>query len=301
MERQAITKTQTSSARVNHQTQSVQPSSAQHPLADLQSSFGNVTVQRLIRSPYIQAKLNVSSPGDQSEREADRVADKVMRMPDPQATRGATVSIQTRSSRIHRKCAGCEEEMQRPPSEEKEETIQPKTNALQTPAIQRLCSECGAAKQSSSIGAPAIVQRVLRSPGQALDGATRAFFEPRFGHDFSRVRVHADAEAAESARAVNALAYTVGGDVVFGAARYAPRSTEGRSLLAHELTHTIQQGASGRQTNQQNSFRDSSLVATERAETAPAEIGINRTPEIASSEPITLARAPCTPAAICSP
>lgn len=91
-------------------------------------------------------------------------------------------------------------------------------------------------------GVPPIVSEVLRSPGQPLDGETRAFFEPRFGHDFSQVRVHADRSAAEAAAAVNALAYTVGRDVAFGAGQYAPQTTAGRKLLAHELTHVVQQG-----------------------------------------------------------
>jgi hypothetical protein len=85
----------------------------------------------------------------------------------------------------------------------------------------------------------------LHSPGQALDTGTRSFMESRFGQDFSRVRVHADAQAAASARAVNALAYTVGPDLVFGAGRYAPGSTEGRRLLAHELAHVVQQTGDG--------------------------------------------------------
>src|SRR5262245_53514886 len=71
---------------------------------------------------------------------------------------------------------------------------------------------------------PPVVHDVLRSPGQPLDPATSAFFEPRFAHDFSQVRVHTDTKAAESARAVNARAYTVGRDVVFGAGQYAPRT-----------------------------------------------------------------------------
>jgi hypothetical protein len=91
--------------------------------------------------------------------------------------------------------------------------------------------------------APPSVHEVLRSSGEPLDSPTRAFFEPRFGHDFSRVRVHADAEAATSAAAVNALAYTVGEHVVFRAGRYDPASMEGRRLLAHELTHVLQQGS----------------------------------------------------------
>jgi hypothetical protein len=89
---------------------------------------------------------------------------------------------------------------------------------------------------------PSVVREVLRSPGQPLDPATRAFFEPRFGHDFSQVRVHTDARAAESARAVNALAYTLGRDVVFGAGHYSPGTRSGQRLLAHELVHTVQQG-----------------------------------------------------------
>jgi Domain of unknown function (DUF4157) len=88
---------------------------------------------------------------------------------------------------------------------------------------------------------PPIVHEVLRSPGQPLDTETRAFMELRFGHDFSNVRVHTDAKATESARAVNALAYTVGKRIVFGGGQYAPETFPGRQLLAHELTHTIQQ------------------------------------------------------------
>src|SRR5271157_4589128 len=89
---------------------------------------------------------------------------------------------------------------------------------------------------------PPIVDEVLRSPGQPLDAGTRAFMEPRFGHDFSKVRVHTDAKAAESAQAVQAHAYTVGSDMVFGAAQYAPGTAAGNSVLAHELTHVVQQG-----------------------------------------------------------
>jgi hypothetical protein len=90
---------------------------------------------------------------------------------------------------------------------------------------------------------PPIVHDVLNSPGQPLDQSLRDFFEPRFGHDFSQVRVHSDAKAAESARAVNALAYTVGQDVVFGLGQYAPAAGEGQNLLAHELAHVVQQSA----------------------------------------------------------
>ncbi|MFN7949731.1 MAG: DUF4157 domain-containing protein [Blastocatellia bacterium] len=114
------------------------------------------------------------------------------------------------------------------------------------------CSECSsrrltlqrrAADASSLTTVPPIVLDVLRSSGQPLDLATRALMESRFGHDFSQVRVHTDARAAESAQSVHALAYTVGRDVVFGAGQYAPQTIAGENLLAHELTHTIQQSA----------------------------------------------------------
>jgi Domain of unknown function (DUF4157) len=90
---------------------------------------------------------------------------------------------------------------------------------------------------------PPIVPEVLSSPGQPLDADARMFFEQRFGHDFSRVRIHTDARAEESAQRVNALAYTVGHNLVFAPGRYAPVTTEGRRLLAHELTHVVQQSA----------------------------------------------------------
>jgi hypothetical protein len=81
-----------------------------------------------------------------------------------------------------------------------------------------------------------------QAAGQPLDSAVRAFFEPRFGYDFSRVRIHADDKAAESAQSIGALAYTVGSNITFGGGRYQPSGHEGRRLLAHELTHVVQQG-----------------------------------------------------------
>jgi uncharacterized protein DUF4157 len=88
---------------------------------------------------------------------------------------------------------------------------------------------------------PSGVYEVLHSPGQPLDAATRALMEPSFGHDFARVRVHTDAKAAESARAVRAVTYTMGEDIVFSSGAYGPHSPSGRQLLAHELTHVVQQ------------------------------------------------------------
>lgn len=112
------------------------------------------------------------------------------------------------------------------------------------------CEECKkkemtlqrrASDNSAPTTVPPIVYDVLRSPGQPLDVQTRAFFEPRFGHDFSKVRIHTDARAAESARAVNALAYTAGRDVVFAPGLYSVSTSHGRRLLAHELAHVVQQ------------------------------------------------------------
>lgn len=112
------------------------------------------------------------------------------------------------------------------------------------------CQEKEATLQRRAIGtgpttAPPIVHDVLRSAGQPLDAADHAFFRPRFGHDFSKVRVHTDGRAAESARSVNASAYTVGDHVVFGEGQYSPSTTTGGKLLAHELAHTVQQSRGG--------------------------------------------------------
>jgi outer membrane protein OmpA-like peptidoglycan-associated protein len=104
-------------------------------------------------------------------------------------------------------------------------------------------------------GVPPIVHEVLRSPGQPLDAETRAFTEPHFGCDFSSVRVHTDTLAAESARAVNARAFTVGNHIVFGNGLYNPSSHDGKRLIAHELTHTIQQRGVASAAAQAQSFR----------------------------------------------
>lgn len=88
--------------------------------------------------------------------------------------------------------------------------------------------------------APPGVREVLSSPGERLDPATRTFMEPRFGQDFSNLRVHIDARAVESAKTLSARAYTVGQDIVFAAGQYMPGSETGRRLLAHELAHVLQ-------------------------------------------------------------
>lgn len=95
--------------------------------------------------------------------------------------------------------------------------------------------------ESVEMTSPPQVNEVLGRPGQPLDTGARTLMEGRFGHDFGRVRVHTDVQAADSARAVNALAYTVGEHVVFGTGQYAPQTGPGHRLLAHELTHVLQQ------------------------------------------------------------
>ncbi len=175
------------------------------------------------------------------------------------------------------------------------------------------CEECrqkrgGMIQRAAVSAAPVnaispIVHDVLSSPGRPLDAGTRAFMEPRFGHDFSNVRVHTDARAAESARAVNALAYTVGRDVVFGRGQYMPGTMEGMRLMAHELTHVVQQG--GRPTtlstklvlNEPNDTGEreadqlSSLIV---ARNSPIELS-----NLAKSNIMSLQRA-CLPASVCS-
>lgn len=119
-------------------------------------------------------------------------------------------------------------------------TIKPTITSVANGFLQR-----AAVNNSPTSEVPPIVHEVLNSPGQPLDAQTRAFMEPRFGHDFSSVRVHNDTRAARSARAVSALAYTVGNDIVFGKGQYAPRTAIGQKLISHELTHVIQQSGTG--------------------------------------------------------
>lgn len=182
-----------------------------HPIMQLQQTIGNQAVQCLLRLRMLQAKLSVSQPGDPFEQEADRVAEKVMRMPAPAIQRACAPCSSGGSS-----CSECESE--------KEKRVRRRV------------------EQSTGSMAASVPDDFLHDlgSGQPLDLSTRAFFEPRFGHDFGGVRVHSGPSAAGSAREVNALAYTVGNDIVFGAGQYAPGSTSGRSLLAHELVHVVQ-------------------------------------------------------------
>jgi outer membrane protein OmpA-like peptidoglycan-associated protein len=184
-----------------------------------------------LRSP-IQAKLEVGAVNDPLEHEADRLAEQVLRMPEPgpQATKlSASYPAVRRKCACGGSCEACQEEQK------------------QSGTIKRKALAPGASGESSeSLFAPPSVHEVLRSPGQPPDKQTRAYLEPRLGFDFSHVRVHADGKANQSARTIAAHAYTTGNHVVFGAAQYAPQTWAGRKLLLHELAHVIQQSSAGR-------------------------------------------------------
>jgi len=217
----------------------------------------------------MQAKLTISQPGDRYEQEADRVADRVMSMPEPR-----------NGQRLQRECSECENEVKRqegePEDKEKEEE-EPEETASASLLQRQEAGEEKEEEEPEGTASPKLLQRqevgeeeeeeegktvspkaqpgrtpqatpavtanihALRSGGQPLSPSTRAFFEPRFGHDFGRVRVHNDTRAAETAQAVNARAFTLGRDVVFGAGQYTPDTHSGRRLMAHELAHVAQQ------------------------------------------------------------
>jgi hypothetical protein len=171
----------------------------------------------------LQRKLAIGATSDPQEAEADAVAERVMRMAEPagrlsQATAEPTLRRKCACEGSGQPCANCQEE-------EKKKLMRKSTGGV-TP-----------------MEAPPIVHEVLRSPGQRLDAATRAFFEPRFQGSFAQVRIHDDARAASSARQVQARAYAVGHHLVFAEGQYRPDSQEGRRLIAHELSHVVQQGA----------------------------------------------------------
>jgi hypothetical protein len=175
------------------------------------------TVVQTLTRPRLQAKLTISQPDDEYEREADRVADEVMRMPE-EAT--ATILRSATPTAVQRKCAACEDE------EEKKVHRSP--------------------TGESPGQTPPIVGQILSQPGRPLPESTRGFFEPRMGTDFSNVRIHDGSQASASAESVRAKAYTVGNSIVFNTGQFSPESASGKNLLAHELTHVVQHTGRGR-------------------------------------------------------
>ena len=221
--------------------------------------------QLRLRALGIQPKLEVSSPDDEYEREADRVADKVMRMP---AEAAATMRISRVAAKAQRMCAECEEEEKGPevssPGDEYErEADRVADRVMRMPAgattplpvsrvaaahAQRMCADCeeeekGAVqrKEASTASPGRVPANPIPGAGAPLPLSVRAFFEPRFGRDLRDVRIHTGGEAAAVASSLRARAFTYGRDIVFGSGEYAPDTLAGSRVLAHELTHVAQQ------------------------------------------------------------
>lgn len=205
----------------------------------------------------VQTQLAVNAPGDVFEQEADRVAEQVTRMPETGTGPGPGPGMTSAIAGVQRKCS-CGGSCDRCQAERGHEHEQ-----LQM-------------KSADSVGrwssVPPIVDEVLRAPGHPLDKATRAFMEPRFGLDFSDVRVHTDARAAESARAIDARAYTVGRQIVFAAGQYVPTIGGDPKLIAHELTHVVQQARGQRQVQRFAACKVARLSGEECPPREPGEI-----------------------------
>lgn len=214
----------------------------------------------------VQSKLAVGEVDDPLEREADRVADQVMRMSDPRLGNG------DRSAVLQRKCAECEEKDQELSRKESCNAATPdRAGKPITPEPERelhpwFVAKAGlrpggfpvsgdsrdevvhrkplAANSAPSSQSPAHVQNAISSGGHPLDRSSLSFFEPRLGCDLSSVRIHSGSLAAESARAIDARAYTLGNNIVFGRGEFRTNSETSKQLLAHELVHVMQQGGS---------------------------------------------------------
>lgn len=204
-------------------------------------------------APFFQPKLSVNAPGDQYEQEADAVAQRVAQTPPGKAVEGAgAVQRQPEAPEeepVQRKCAECEqkekERIQRQEKkEEEEEKLQrrPEREEEQGPPVQTkplLRKKAGGGYTAT----PALHARIAASKGSgaSLPAPTRARMQSAFGVDFGQVRIHTDSRAADLNAGINARAFTHGSDIYFNRGEYAPDSGEGRKLLAHELTHVVQQ------------------------------------------------------------
>ena len=170
----------------------------------------------------IQAKLTIGQPNDKYEQEADNVADQIMRIPDPSAAKQDQNNLLNQTPVIQRVCPGCEGELQCQPIEEieegKEKFLQAKDMQGETPEV---CHD-----MESMI-------KNLRGEGKPLSSSDRDYMEPRYDYDFSQVRVHNYTQAADAASSINARAFTLGNDIVFGSGQYSPGTEGGRHLLAH--------------------------------------------------------------------
>jgi Domain of unknown function (DUF4157) len=205
----------------------------------------------------IQPKLTVGVPNDKYEQEADRVANQIVQMPNP--TKDANQIHAISKPSIQRICTECDEKPKQPNEDEKKKNrfqMQPLASVI-TPVLQRQAEfpkkgdeekkkflQKKASSKSSSDVAPSLQKHIgtlQQGGGESLSASERSFFEPRFGHDFSQVKIHQGTLASEVNNAINARAFTIGQDVVFGSGQYQPSTSEGKRLLAHELTHVVQQ------------------------------------------------------------
>ncbi len=211
----------------------------------LQHSYGNRAVASLLtqgqtnhRPPVIQAKLTVGPIGDQYEREADQVASQVLSMPEPaQGQQQAGVQRQEDEDLLQ------EQPLQRQEDEEEEEVLQMQPLQRQEDEEELQMKSYIQRRDDGSFDPGHDFERHLQGKGGGapLPSETRAELEPKFGSDFSQVRVHADRQAAQLNQQIQARAFTQGNNIYFGAGQYNPTSSNGKQLLAHELTHTIQQ------------------------------------------------------------
>ena len=194
----------------------VQGNSARLPNGPVSNGENNYLPTREIKSDFshfnIQTKLTVGSSDDPYEREADTMADRIMRMAEPNF--------------IQRKCAECEKE---------EELHRMPISQATTPFLQAKNETIVSANVTTSI-------QSSKGGGSAMGADINSFMSTRFGHDFSSIKIHTDSRAIQLNRDLNAKAFTVGNDVYFNQGQYQPQSFEGKKLLAHELTHTLQQG-----------------------------------------------------------
>jgi hypothetical protein len=217
-----------------------------HPVIRLQRAVGNRATGRWLGSHWPQAKRYHRSADDLDERKAGRTAGPVMQLQRTCACGGECdecrkkkrLGVQAKLT-VGEPGDIYEQEADRTADQVMAAPAQSLISGA-PPRIQRVAGPAPA----QSDAAPASVDRALASTGKPLEPELRQDMEQRFGRDFFHVRVHADTAAAQSARDVNAKAYTVGNDLVFGAGWFAPETHEGRRLLAHELTHVVQQGAS---------------------------------------------------------
>ena len=200
----------------------------------LQQMIGNQAVQRLLNA---QAKLEIGTVEDVYEQEADRIADSTMQMPKSTSDGVATGSERVSKPNIQRLCSDCEEEAHRQPiqDDQRENKLSRKISAddKEEDQVSRQRDTAGDGVQSTIDS--------QMSGGHRLPESSRAFFERRMGQDFRHVRLHTDKEASRAADAINARAFTVGNHISFAANEYAPDTTAGQRLLAHELVHTVQQ------------------------------------------------------------